>query len=89
MNEEKERKMTATPQVASEAIEKAPRRKGFFHSVKEEMGKVTWTSKEELKSCTKIVLGSIFTLGFGVYFIDVFLRASLQGIANLAKVITG
>ena len=29
----------------------------FFQDIKEEIYKISWTSKRELKTCTKIVLG--------------------------------
>lgn len=51
------------------------------------MKKVSWTSKEELKTCGKIVIGSIFVLGLGIYLIDLFIRLVLSGIGNLVRLI--
>ena len=55
--------------------------------MKEEMKKVSWTSKEELKICGKIVIGSIFVLGIGIYLVDLFIRLTLDGIGNLVRLI--
>lgn len=66
---------------------KAKRKGSFFHDMKEEMKKVSWTSKEELKTCGKIVIGSIFVLGVGIYLIDLFIRLVLNGIGNLVCLI--
>ena len=62
-------------------------KKSFFHDMKEEMKKVSWTSKEELKICGKIVIGSIFVLGIGIYLVDLFIRLTLDGIGNLVRLI--
>lgn len=81
--------MTVSPSAAKNTDLIPVKKKGFVESLKEEMRKVSWTSKEELKTCTKIVLGSIFAFGFTIYGIDLFLRAALQGIATLSRLITG
>lgn len=89
MNEEKEKDMTVSPSAVEKGHAIAPKKKGFVKALKDEMKKVSWTSKEELKTCTKIVLGSIFAFGFAIYGVDLFLRAALQGIATLSRLITG
>lgn len=50
----------------------------FFQDIKEEIYKISWNSKRELKTCTRIVLGSIFFLGFGIYFIDLLIKNFLD-----------
>lgn len=50
----------------------------FFQDIKEEIHKISWTSKRELKTCTKIVLISIFLLGFSIYFIDLAIKSFLD-----------
>lgn len=50
----------------------------FFQDIKEEIYKISWTSKRELKTCTRIVLGSIFFLGFSIYFIDLLIKNFLD-----------
>lgn len=61
----------------------------FVGDVKQELKKVEWTSKEELKSYTKIVLAGIFVFGFFVYFIDLFIQGALNSINLLVKFFTG
>lgn len=86
----KKPKMSVSQKIAdlSAAKQKKAKRNGnFFHDMKDEMKKVSWTSKEELKTCGKIVIGSIFVLGLGIYFIDLFIRLVLNGIGNLVRLI--
>lgn len=61
----------------------------FVGDVKQELKKVEWTNKEELKSYTKIVLVSTFVFGMFVYFIDLFIQGFLGGINLLVKFFTG
>ncbi|NGX61639.1 MAG: Protein translocase subunit SecE [Chlamydiae bacterium] len=61
----------------------------FFGEVKQELKKVDWTSKEELKNTTKIVLAGIFVFGMFVYFIDLVIRAVLSGIDIVLKFFIG
>lgn len=60
---------------------------GMFEEFKEELKKITWTSQEELKVCTKVVLGSIFALGVGIYAIDLSIRGILESFSQLAHLI--
>ena len=53
--------------------------------MKEEIKKVSWTSREELKNCGKIVIGSIFILGIGIYMIDLCIRLTLDGIKTFMR----
>ena len=66
---------------------KAKKKGSFFQDMKEEMKKVSWTSKDELKTCGKIVIGSIFVLGIGIYLVDLLIRLTLDGIGNLFRLI--
>lgn len=50
----------------------------FIGDVKQELKKIDWTSKEELKSYTKIVLASTFLFGLFVYFIDLIIQSILN-----------
>ena len=75
-------------QLSAARSKKIKKRKGsFLQEMKEEMKKVSWTSKEELRICGKIVIGSIFCLGTGIYLVDLFIRFVLNGIDNLFKLI--
>jgi len=55
----------------------------FFKDVKQELGRVEWTSKDELKVYVKIVLVSTFCFAMGVYLVDLAIRGVLGGINML------
>ena len=61
----------------------------FFQGMREEMKKVSWTTKDELILCTRIVIGTVFALGLGIYITDLFLKGALQGIGNFAHFVIG
>ncbi len=61
----------------------------FFRDMKEEMARVSWTTQDELRNCTKIVVTSIFAFGIGVYVADLFIRFFLSGVAQVARWIGG
>lgn len=61
----------------------------FVGNVKQELKKVEWTSKDELKSYTKIVLVSTLFFGMFVYFIDLIIQGLLGGINMLVKFFIG
>jgi preprotein translocase subunit SecE len=81
------------PRISSEAsAQQAVKRKGFFayvQELKEELRKVSWTTKEELKLSTKVVISSIFLFGLGIYLIDLVIKGCLDSIALLARLIFG
>lgn len=49
----------------------------FVGEIKAELKRISWTSPEELKTYTKIVVGATFVCGMGIYFMDLFIQASL------------
>lgn len=61
-------------------LDKAKKKKiGYLQQLKDELKKVTWTSKEELALCTKIVLGVTFAFGIGIYLVDLLIKGALDG----------
>lgn len=50
----------------------------FVKDLKEELKKVSWTSKAELIFCTKVVVWSTIIFGLGIYFIDLLIKGSLE-----------
>jgi len=68
---------------------KEKKKKNFFREVQSELKKVTWTSKGELKTCTKIVIGSTFVFGLGIYTVDLVIRGALSTVSYLTMLITG
>lgn len=61
----------------------------FVGDVKQELKKVEWTSKDELKSYTQIVLVSTLIFGMFIYCIDLVIQGFLGGINLLIKFFTG
>jgi preprotein translocase subunit SecE len=66
---------------------KKAKKTSFFYNMKEEMKKVSWTTKDELRTCGRIVIGAIFFLGLGIYLVDLLIRLILNGISNLLRLI--
>jgi preprotein translocase subunit SecE len=62
---------------------------GYINELKAELKKVTWTTKEELILFTKIVVGSTFALGLGIYGIDLLIKGVLNGFGALIHLIFG
>ena len=61
----------------------------FFGDVKAEFKKISWTSKEELKIYTKIVVLSTIALGVVIFCMDIIIRGGLMGIGRILKIFTG
>lgn len=60
------------------------RKKRLFNSIqelKEELKKVSWTTKDELKLSTKIVIGATFLFGIGIYLFDLVIKGCLDFVA--------
>ena len=81
--------MTVSQRIAdlSAAKKKKVKTKSFIQEMKDEMKKVSWTTREELRVCGKIVIGAIFALGIGIYIIDLFIQLFLNGVGNLVRLI--
>lgn len=60
----------------------------FIADVKAEFKKINWTSPEELKAYTKIVVGATFFLGMGIYCTDLVIQTFLSGLNVLIRWIT-
>jgi len=61
----------------------------YFRDVQAELKKITWTTKTELVSCTKIVLGATFVFSIVIYFADLFIKNSLHLVSLIARVLFG
>jgi preprotein translocase subunit SecE len=73
----------------SSQTETKPSKTSYVRELKEELRKVTWTSKEELLVFTKIVVGATFALGIGIYGIDLLIKGVLNGFGALVHLIFG
>jgi preprotein translocase subunit SecE len=79
-------------QLSSEAETKPSGKlsgKSYVREFKEELGKVTWTTKDELIQFTKIVVGTTFLLGLGIYGADLAIKGVLNGFGALLHLIFG
>jgi len=61
----------------------------YLADVKTEFKKISWTSKEELQTYTKIVVGATFLCGMGVYMIDLLIRGGLSLLEGIARFVFG
>ncbi|MGM0440030.1 MAG: preprotein translocase subunit SecE [Chlamydiota bacterium] len=62
---------------------------GFIGDLKAEFKKISWTSKDELKVYTKIVVASIFAFGMAIYITDLLIQTALSGIDIIFRWIAG
>ncbi len=91
MNGERVQGMDVKKGGSARAYNKADGKKviAFVGEVKQELKKVEWTTKDELKSYTKIVLISCALFGLFIYFADLVIQGFLSLINLLVKFITG
>jgi len=61
----------------------------FFGDIKSEFKKISWTSRDELRVYTKIVVGATFAFGMLVYIADLFIQRCLLGLDGFFRLITG
>ena len=64
-------------------------KRGYVRELKEELKRVSWTSKEELFLSTKIVVGATFMFGLGIYLVDLVIQGSLNGLHTLVFKVIG
>ncbi len=55
----------------------------FLENLKTEFHKISWTSREELISYTKIVVSSTFIAGFAIYGVDLVIQGVLNFLSYL------
>lgn len=61
----------------------------FVGGIKGEIQRVTWTSWDELKVYTQIVVAATFIFGMGLYFTDLIIQTVLHGLSAIIKLIGG
>ncbi len=80
----------STPKDKEQAILfSAWKPKEFVGDIKEEIKKISWTSPEELKVYTQIVVGATFCCGIGIYILDLFIQSVLNGLAATIRLLAG
>ena len=85
-------KKTPSEPIILDVASKTCKTKSFFEALealKEEFKKVSWPTQEELRFSTKVVIGSIFVFGFGIYFFDLAIKGFLDSIALFMRLIFG
>lgn len=83
MNEKQTQSTSSSKKIESRKLV------NFVGDVKQELKKIEWTSADELKAYTKIVLASTILFGLFVYLIDLGIQGFLGGLNLLIKFFTG
>ena len=74
---------------AKEASLKAGQWKDFLGDIKAEFKKISWTSPDELRTYTKIVVATTFFLGMGIYVMDLAIQLVLGALEFMMRLIGG
>ena len=61
----------------------------FVGDIKSEFKKVSWTSAEELKVYTNVVVTGTFVFGMMVYFMDLIFQNCISGLNVILRCIMG
>ncbi len=62
---------------------------GFIEDLKDELKKVSWTTKDELLLSTKVVVLATFLFGMGIYVFDLVIKGALDLVSLIARFIFG
>lgn len=71
------------------AAEKAKGITHYLSEVKAEFAKITWTSREELQTYTKVVVGATFLFGLSVYAVDLAIQTLLSLVESTMRFLVG
>jgi preprotein translocase subunit SecE len=74
---------------AQQASNKKKSASSFVQELKEELKKVSWTTKQELRLSIKVVIGATFLFGLGIYLFDLAIKGALDFIALVVHFIFG
>lgn len=61
----------------------------FIGDLKEELKKVSWTTKPELLSATKAVVIATFSFGISIYIVDLVIKNALDLIKRISFMVFG
>ncbi len=70
-------KQTSEPEAKVNIVTRV---KDFYQDVRTEMGKVTWPSKDELKTSTSVVMILLVISAVVIYFYDVIFQVVVMGL---------
>jgi preprotein translocase subunit SecE len=76
-------------QAETESLGSARKAQDFVAEIKSELTKIDWTSPEELRVYTKIVVVATFLLGIGIYIVDLTIQAVLGLLGFVVHWISG
>jgi preprotein translocase subunit SecE len=62
---------------------------GYIQELKDEIKKINWTTQEDLKFATKMVVLSTIVFGLGIYLTDFFVKGSLDAVKNILHRVFG
>ena len=65
------------------------KKSSYFRDVKDELRKVTWTSKAELIFCTKAVIIATFVFGLTIYAVDLGIRGLIDLAGSVVRMVFG
>jgi preprotein translocase subunit SecE len=89
--EVKSMELKKTSQQASVSEKALDSRKvqDFVADIKAEIRKINWTNREELIVYTKIVVIATLAFGMAIYFLDVMIQLTLNGLSQIVRFISG
>ncbi|WP_100934030.1 preprotein translocase subunit SecE [Candidatus Chlamydia corallus] len=76
-------------EALSRKLGTAKKQAKFAGSFVDEIKKVEWVSKDDLKKYVKVILISIFGFGFAIYFVDLVLRKSITCLDGITTFLFG
>jgi preprotein translocase subunit SecE len=72
----------------TETVVKSGQWRNFLGDIKDEFKKISWTTPEELRTYTKIVVAGTLILGMGIYLMDLTIQGVLSGLNFLMRLIS-
>ena len=81
--------MDADVKPMTTVVEEKTVKRHFLRELKQELKKVSWTTKAELIQSTKMVVGATFFLGLGIYLVDLMIKGFLNLVGLLAHLLGG
>lgn len=86
---EEKKQDQSTPAMRQTTAAKKMRVREWIENLKQEIRSIHWTSKEELKVYTQIVVGATFLFGMGVYLVDLVIHGVLGALTWVARMLVG
>lgn len=65
------------------------RAREWIEEIKHEIKAISWTTPEELRVYTQVVVGATFFFGLGVYLVDLTIHGALNLLTALSRLLVG